>query len=412
MTVSPRPRYHHVTLRSIRHLSLPSIVLLVAASTALPGVAFGYTPPPLVRSDLNLQSSTTCKACHLDITEQWERSAHSKADRNRNELFGRMYFFSLKQTRGATMIACGPCHETASFVTQDFEGIREVSKEGVACVYCHSIKGPGDPKGVPPYLLDVTAYQGTIRTPTVTPAHKSAYSGYLLKAEYCGSCHSYKNQHGVKIADTYGEWQRSAYAKQGITCHSCHMPGRAGRNSSDGPMRPRVADHSFDHETLAAARPNAAKLTLTGTRNGRDSVRVYATLTNSGWGHSMPTGNDQNLVLIRVRALDSSGKILWENDPFSEWSVSIFGLVLADELGTWPADTWNAVKILSDRRIKAGGAARVRYDIPTEAAKGPIVVQAYALYRQSKPQTLEAYGLSEEQYGQERSLAEATTKVP
>ena len=191
-----------------------------------------------------------------------------------------------------------------------------------------------------------------------------------------------------------------------------NFPGGPGRNSSDGPVRPRVADHSFDHDVLAAARPNPAKLALTGARNGRDSVRVYATLTNSGWGHSMPTGNDQNLVLLRIRALDADGKIPWENDPFSEWSVSIFGLVLADELGTWPADTWNAIKILSDRRIKAGGSARVRYDIPTAGAKAPIVVQAHALYRQSKPQTLEAYGLSEEQYGRERSLAEAVAKIP
>ena len=70
------------------------------------------------------------------------------------------------------------------------------------------------------------------------------------------------------------------------------------------------------------------------------------------------------------------------------------------------------LKILSDRRIKAGGSARVRYDIPTAGAKGPIVIQAHALYRQSKPQTLEAYGLSEEQYGKERSLVETVLKVP
>jgi hypothetical protein len=410
LTGSPRPGYHHATLRSIRrHLSS---LLLAAAATLFAGAAFAYTPPPLIRMDLNLQAAGTCKSCHLDITEQWERSAHSKADRSKNELFGRMYFYSLKQTRGATMVACGPCHETTSFVNQDFEGIREVSKEGVACVYCHSIKGPGDPKGIPPFFLDITAYHGSIRTPTPTTSHKSAYTNYGAKSEYCGGCHTYSNQHGVKIADTYGEWQRSVYAKQGVTCQSCHMPGGPGRNSSEGPSRPRVANHSFDQDALAAARPNAARLAVTGARSGRDSVRAFVTLTNSGWGHSMPTGNDQKLVLIRIRALDAGGKILWENDPFAEWSVSVFGLVLADELGTWPADTWNAVKMLSDRRIKAGGSARVRYDIPVAGAKGPIIIQAHALYRQSKPATLESYGLSEEQYGQERTLAEAVAKVP
>jgi len=372
--------------------------------------ACGYTPPPLIRSELNLQPATTCRPCHLDITDQWTRSAHSKADRTKNELFGRMYFYSLKQTRGGTMLACGPCHETSSFVNQDFEFTREVSQEGVNCVFCHSVSGPSD-RGVPPYTLDVSAYWGTIRTPQTNSTHKSAYTSYLKTSEFCGSCHTYSNQHGVKIADTYGEWKRSRYAKQGIGCNSCHMPGKAGRNSSEGPVRPRVADHSFSHDDLEDARPNAATLALTGTRRG-DSLRVYATVTNAGWGHSLPTGNDQNLALIRIRVLGGDGKIVWENDPFTEWNVSVFGLMLADELGNWPADTWNAVKTLSDRRIKAGGIARVRYDVPLGDTKGALRVEAQLLYRRAKPMTITAYGLDEERWGAERTLAESKLRVP
>jgi hypothetical protein len=375
--------------------------------------ACGYTPPPLFRENVNLQPASTCRQCHLDITDQWTASAHSKADRTKNLLFGRMYFYSLKQTRGATMIACGPCHETASFVNQDFEFVRDVSQEGVTCVYCHAVSGPGAPKGIPSYTLDLAAYQGTIRSPAPTSSHKSAYAPFLSQAEFCGNCHSYSNQHGVKIADTYGEWKRSRYAKQGITCQSCHMPGGPGRNSTQGPARPRVANHSFSVDALTASRPRAATLTLTGTRvHGRDSLRVYATVTNTGWGHALPTGNDQNLALVRIRVLDSAGKIVWENDPFEEWNVSVFGLILADELGNWPADTWNAVKTISDRRIKAGGSARVRYDVPVSGTTGALRVQAQLLHRGAKPMTITAYGLDEETYGAERTLAEATLRVP
>jgi nitrate/TMAO reductase-like tetraheme cytochrome c subunit len=375
--------------------------------------ACGYTPPPLLRSELNLQPATTCRNCHLDITDQWNRSAHSKADRTKNPLFGRMYFYSLKETRGKTMLACGPCHETASFVNQDFEFVRSVSQEGVTCVYCHAISEPGDGKGIPSYTLDLSAYQGTIRTPVTTPAHKSAYSAYLKSAEYCGTCHTYSNQNGVKISKTYAEWKGSKYAKQGVTCQFCHMPGGPGRNSSQGPPRPRVADHSFSTDALVAARPHAATLALTGARRpGVDSIRVFATVTNAGWGHSLPTGNDQRLALLRIRVLGADGKILWENDPFAEWNVSVFGLILADELGNWPADTWNAVKTLSDRRIKAGGSARVRYDVPLSGTKGALRVQAQLLYRSAKPTTVTAYGLDEDTYGAERTLAEATLRVP
>jgi hypothetical protein len=293
-------------------------------------------------------------------------------------------------------------------VNQDFEGIREASAEGVNCVFCHSIDGPAN-QGTPPVSLDIAHYTGTIRQPVTTASHKSKYSAFLATSEYCGSCHKYSNQHGVPISDTYGEWKASSYAKRGITCQSCHMPGVAGRNATEGPVRPRVANHAFSSTDLAVARPNAVTLKLRGTRRG-DSLRVFATVTNAGWGHSLPTGNDQNLALLRVRVKSAAGEILWENDPFAEWNVSTFGLTLADELGQGPAGTWNARSIVADRRIKAGQYAEVRYDAPA-AASGALTVEAQFLFRRARPETVALYGLTEE-YDTERLLAEATLTVP
>ncbi|HEU4333042.1 MAG TPA: multiheme c-type cytochrome [Candidatus Eisenbacteria bacterium] len=392
----------------MRH-RIPLLLLVLAVGPFAPKGADAYTPPPLFRSSVNLQPAWSCKPCHIDITEQWERSAHSKADRGQNLLFGRMYFYSLKQTRGETMVACGPCHETSSFVNQDFEGLREVSAEGVNCVFCHSIDGPST-TGVPPYSLEVGPYTGTLRNPMTTPSHKSKHSSFLATSEYCGGCHKYSNQYGVPISDTYGEWKRSKYAKQGLTCQGCHMPGAAGRNAAEGPVRPRVADHSFSHEDLATRRPNAALLKLRGERRG-DSLRFHATVTNAGWGHSLPTGNDQNLVLIRVRVKSAEGEILWENDPFADWDVSVFGVTLADEFGRGPADTWNARSVVADRRIKAGQSADVRYDAPLGGAKGALRVEAQLLYRRARPETVTLYGLPEA-YDTERLLAETSLSVP
>jgi hypothetical protein len=175
-----------------------------------------------------------------------------------------------------------------------------------------------------------------------------------------------------------------------------------------------VADHSFDHELLLKTRPTSPpgfKLRAERARSG-DSLRVFATVSNTGWGHSLPTGNDQKIALIRVRVLSGSGSIVWENDPFTEWNTSIFGLILADELGSWPAETWTAESVLADRRIKAGASALVRYDVPVGDEKGPYRVDAQLLYRTARPNTLEQYGLAEEVYGGERVLAEATLQVP
>lgn len=386
-----------------------ALVLLLLAPSAT-----AYTPPPLFRNTANVQPAEVCKTCHLDITEQWERSSHAKADRNKNYLFGRMYLNSMKVTRGKTMLACGPCHETASFVNQDFNSLRPVSGEGVACAYCHAIEGPGHPDGVPPYSLDLEHYFGTIRVPVFTNSHQSAYSAYIKTSEYCGACHDYKNQNGVRISDTYGEWKRSKYAKQGITCQTCHMPGGPGRNTYLGAARPRVADHSFSTDAVETSRPGASTgFTLRGEKiRSGDSLRVFALVSNTGWGHSLPTGNDQKIVLIRIRVLTQTGSIVWENDPFTEWNTSVFGLILADELGNWPADTWTAQSVLANRRIKAGQSAIVRYDVPVGDQKGPYKVEGQLLYRGARPNTIEQYGLSEDVYGAERVLGEASLRIP
>ena len=363
---------------------------------------------------MNLQSAQTCKQCHLAITEQWEKSPHSKAERSSNLLFGRMYFQSLKTTRGGTMLNCGPCHETTTFVNQDFNFIRDVSLEGVACVYCHMVDAPGPSTGNPPYELDPAHYYGSIRNPVPTNSHQSAYSTYLRTSEFCGGCHAYKNQNGVTISETYAEWKKSKYAKQGVTCQSCHMPGEAGRVSYLGPARPKVPDHSFGHDVAEKAKPgSAATVALRGVKNtAGDSLIVSAVVTNTGWGHSLPTGNDQNLAIVRIRVLTQDGAIVWENDPFTEWNNSVFGVLLEDELGNWPVETWMATKVLENRRIKAGASATARYRVPVGDHKGPYRIEAQLLFRRGRPATLEAYDLSEEIYGAERVLAEASLRVP
>jgi hypothetical protein len=379
------------------------LVLALAASA--------YTPPPLLRTTMNPQSGKTCIGCHADITQQWATSAHARADQRQNILFGRMYLTSLQETRGETMVKCGPCHETVSFVSNDFEKLRDVSSEGVTCVYCHAIAGPGTPSAVPPYTLEVGPYLGPIRQPVTVKDHASKYSDYMLKSDFCGGCHQYKNQHGVLISDTFGEWKRSKYAKTGVTCQQCHMPGGPARASSMGPVRPRVADHSFKGPETNRALRDAATLALRIGRKSADTLLVLAIVTNVGAGHAIPTGNDQHLLVIRMRATDPEGRIVWENDPFQDWNSSVFGLLLANALGAYPAETWTATRVLSDRRIQAGASVTSRFGIPVRDAKGPLKVEAQLLYRRARPETIHFYNLPEDTYGAERRLAQASLQV-
>jgi hypothetical protein len=115
---------------------------------------------------------------------------------------------------------------------------------------------------------------------------------------------------------------------------------------------------------------------------------------------------------VRLRVLTKSGEIVWENDPFTDWSNSVFGVILADELGSWPAETWAARSVLANRRIKAGASATARYAVPLGDKTGPYKVEAHLLFRRTRPSTQEAYNLPDDVYGTERPLAEASIQVP
>src|SRR5213078_3861592 len=107
----------------------------------------------------------------------------------------------------------------------------------------------------------------------------------------------------------------------------------------------------------------SATLVLKLGKRGPETLHVVAVVTNVGAGHAMPTGNDQHLLLIRMRATDQEGHVLWENDPFRDWTTSIFGLILDNDLGAFPVETWAAAKVVSDRRIFFFFKQKTAYEI-------------------------------------------------
>ena len=90
----------------------------------------------------------------------------------------------------------------------------------------------------------------------------------------------------------------------------------------------------------------------------------------------------------------------------------MFGLLLANDLGAYPAETWTAAKVLVDRRIAAGMSVQSLFHIPIHGAKAPFIVQAALLHRRARPDAIQAYDLPEDVYGYERKMAEAEIRVP
>ncbi|MDA8363501.1 MAG: hypothetical protein M0Z84_06680, partial [Gammaproteobacteria bacterium] len=74
--------------------------------------------------------------------------------------------------------------------------------------------------------------------------------------------------------NTYAEWRASRFAREGVTCQSCHMPHR--RHLWRG-----------IHDPAMTVRALTVKLRL--TKLDRDHMWAAARITNSGAGHDFPT---------------------------------------------------------------------------------------------------------------------------
>jgi hypothetical protein len=261
-----------------------------------------------------------------------------------------------------------------------------LAQEGVTCDFCHTIAGKKHvAKGV-----DVGAYRypGFSDSPqnlkygrhadAVTSDHPTETSEFLIDSEFCGICH--KTVHrvgGRELQNTYEEWRRSPYRKEGVRCQDCHMPRYQGQLAVDGPVRDEVHAHVFQggHSEMLK---NAASLWLEAkTRRRRDRIdlTVSAFVKNTGAGHYMPTG----IPGLRELWLEVEGRKPSGEEVFV--GRVDYGLQLLDGDGK-PALFWNTAKVGKDTRLRPRRAreSRWRIDWPDEGDE-PIELKATLYYR-------------------------------
>jgi predicted CXXCH cytochrome family protein len=128
---------------------------------------------PLPAPEATSEVTQTCGECHIDITINWETSAHAQTFHS--DEFQSALNDGVDDT-------CYACHTTGY---TPFNG--EYSHEGVACEACHG------------------------QTPANHPDEPVAV---LPGLDVCASCHT----------TTYQEWQMSAHGSEEIPCTSCHDP--------------------------------------------------------------------------------------------------------------------------------------------------------------------------------------------
>jgi len=122
--------------------------------------------------------------------------------------------------------------------------------ESVQCDFCHRLNT--GPTGTPYigngqyFVANDFTRRGPIRD--AKAPHDFEYSAYHEESRLCGICHDVSNpvRNGFAIERTFTEWSTSAFAAEGQSCQSCHMPSQRGFacGAPDMPER-EVHSHEF-----------------------------------------------------------------------------------------------------------------------------------------------------------------------
>lgn len=193
--------------------------------------------------------------------------------------------------------ACRTCHApTLIHVGREqpaAPGLRENNRlDGVSCASCH-LDQNGSVRG----KYDLSAPHPTVQDPLFTPARS---------AELCAACHQADQM--APNQQTFSEWKTDFSKNDPRTCQDCHMPQVVRRLSeifSDRPER-AIGKHLFAGGHSTTMLKKAATLAI--DQNGQDPSKLQIRITNSGAGHSLPTGHGPRAVLLHLKITGPDGR--------------------------------------------------------------------------------------------------------
>ena len=115
------------------------------------------------------------------------------------------------------------------------------------------------------------------------------------------------------MKSTHLEWKEGPYAKEGVGCQVCHMPGAKMTNAKMGDRYPDVHQHmnhgAHDEGKIRGSiemriTPDAREVEI------GDPVKLTLVLFNGKCGHKVPSGSaEERQLWVRVEATDSEGNV-------------------------------------------------------------------------------------------------------
>jgi hypothetical protein len=344
-------------------------VFLIGASTEYPSVKReGYT------------EGQTCGACHTVIYKEWKNSLHASS------ISDPVFLGVFNEVEKEKKNFCLKCHAPTARVTGDYDLTQFITKEGVTCDFCHTVKSV-DLSKEEPFEFDLGFVKRGPFESDLVIGHKNLYSETHVRSEFCAGCHEVVNENGFHVISTYSEWKEGPYAEKGIQCQNCHMPEEFGTpivNPEIAKTQRIVTAHKFlgGHSQINITRAATLNQVLDKVN---DSLSIVVYINNSEAGHSLPTGIPSRKVILTVKLLNSKGEIVGENEV-------VYKRVLVNSEGEEIPDKdikdmfLKATSLRSDNRIKPKETRREEFIFPLAERVGKILtVESTLRYEFSVP---------------------------
>lgn len=395
-------------------------------------------PAPIVPAPDNVPFETqmmtvpeACASCHPEHYNEWLGSMHAYAAVD--PAFLSMQKMGQTETAGQVDQFCVQCHSpimskmglTPPFYEND--GLPPVGIRGVSCLACHKIARIIETRNAAFEFDTGPAVLGPIEDPTANRYHASAYSALHQSSELCGACHNVVNPRGVVIENTFGEWQRSPAAANGLQCQDCHMPVYRGAAAIGGPERD-VHRHFFvgadvalidfpDRERqlalVEALLRSAAELRVEVPAQVEvgQFLPIAVTITSKTAGHHLPTGAvaDRQMWLSVTVTEQASGRIIYQSghldangdlldrhseiSPNADFDLVVFAQQMTGNEGQDVFFSWQAYH---ERTVTLPPLASVtpafRAYVP-EDLSGPLRLEVKLRFRSFPPFLLRKIGL-------------------
>ena len=278
--------------------------------------------------------ASRCGECHGAFEGQWRRSAHGHSQTT-------PAYLAMRDHTDAAR--CDRCHAPLDRLLPADDPARG---DGVNCDACHTL-GETTPRrsggGFTLHVDDMTKF-GPLCDAKNNYFHKVQCSSFYGQSEMCASCHWMVERIGsdeLPVFTEYEEWQSSRQGAIGISCQDCHMPEESTAVAVGARRRGGVAHHDFGADN---PRFRSSALTVHASIEARPAtVLVKASVRNENAGHDVPTGLPERRLVLRVTALDASGRKI-------DGAERSYGRVLVDGTGE-PAPFYAATRIGADTRI-------------------------------------------------------------